>query len=80
MAGVDASCHQGMVCAAVVVLDFPRLKPNEQAVVEIPPFVSLYIVSLSPGILAALKQLFQCRSLADMARSTRVVWPSLPPK
>jgi len=77
VAGVDASYHQGMVCAAVAVLDFPHLKPIEQAVVEI-PFSFPYIPGLlsfrqAPGILAALKQLSQCRSLTGMARPTHAV-------
>lgn len=63
MAGVDASYYQGMVCAAVIVLDFPHLKPIEQAVVEFPlsfPYIpGLLSFREAPGILAALKQLSQ---------------------
>jgi deoxyribonuclease V len=63
VAGVDASYYQGMVCAAVAVLDFPHLKPIEQAVVKIPlsfPYIpGLLSFREAPGILAALEQLSQ---------------------
>ena len=77
--GRQLSLQQKGICVptATPAHKFPRLKTNEQAVVEIPPFVSLStsaaVVLLSPGILAALKQLSQCRSLAGMARPTRVL-------
>ena len=60
VAGVDAICHQGMICAALAVLDFPQLKPIEQAVVEIPLSFPCISFRQTPGILAALKQLSQC--------------------
>ena len=60
MAGVDAICHQGMICAALAVLDFPQLKPNEQAAVEIPISFPCILFRQTPGFLAAFKQLSQC--------------------
>ena len=59
---MDASCHQGTVCAAVAVFDFPHLKPIEQALVEIPlsfPYIpGLLSFREAPGILAALKPVY----------------------
>jgi deoxyribonuclease V len=61
VAGVDASYYQELVYAAVAVLDFPNLKPIEQAVIEIPlsfPYIpGLLSFREAPGILAALEQL-----------------------
>ena len=61
MAGVDASYHGDVACAAVVVIDFPSLEIIEKAVAKVPlefPYIpGLLSFREAPGILAAIEQL-----------------------